>query len=112
MKDVIQIAGIIDQDEARMLVAEGVDYLGFPLRLRDGREDLSEIEAKRIISSLRSYASPVIITYLDNAEEIGGFCRYMGVTNVQLHGPITTSEIEKLNKVFPGLFIIKSLIDL
>ena len=110
MKDVIQIAGIIDEEEARMLVAEGVDYLGFPLRLRDGREDLSEIEAKRIITSLGSRVSPVIITYLDNAEEIAGFCRYMGVTKAQLPGPITASEIEKLSKTSPRLFIIKSLI--
>jgi phosphoribosylanthranilate isomerase len=110
MKNIIQIAGIIDQDEATMLVAEGVDYLGFPLRLRDGGEDLPEIKAKRIISSLRSYASPVIITYLDNADEIARFCRDMGITKVQLHGPTTNSEIKKLSKMFPGLFIIKSLI--
>ena len=42
MNDFIQIAGGIDQQEADVLVEVGVDCLGFPLRLPDGREDVSE----------------------------------------------------------------------
>jgi hypothetical protein len=33
MQDIIQIAGIIDREEAQLLLNAGVDWLGFPLRL-------------------------------------------------------------------------------
>ncbi|MCH8291681.1 phosphoribosylanthranilate isomerase [Candidatus Poribacteria bacterium] len=110
MKNLIQVAGIIDQDEASMLIACGVKHLGFPLRLHDGREDLSEEEAKEIIHSLQPSVYGVVITYLNDAEEIAKFCREMGATWVQLHGSITVSEIEKLTQLAPDLFILKSLI--
>ncbi|MNI98320.1 hypothetical protein D3C73_1571470 [compost metagenome] len=52
MKNIIQIAGIIDSEEANMLIEEGVDWLGFPLRLPSGLDDISEENAKKIISKL------------------------------------------------------------
>ena len=110
MKNLIQVAGIIDQDEASMLIACGIKHLGFPLRLRDGREDLSEAEAKKIIRSLEPSVYGVVITYLNDAQKIAKFCREMGATWVQLHGSITVSEIEKLTQLAPDLFILKSLI--
>jgi phosphoribosylanthranilate isomerase len=110
MKNIIQIAGIIDQDEAEMLVIEGVDYLGFPLRLPDGREDLSEAQAKKIIASLDTNVTALIITYSGSATEIVAFCLNMGVHVVQLHGTIALSELKGIAALCPGLFVIKSLI--
>jgi len=52
IKDYIQVAGVIDQAEAELLVKCGVRYLGFPLRLPVHREDLSEEAASLIIKSL------------------------------------------------------------
>ena len=34
-KNIIQIAGVIELEEALMLVERGVDYIGFPLRLKE-----------------------------------------------------------------------------
>ena len=34
-KNIIQIAGVIDLEEALMLVEQGVDYIGFPLKLKE-----------------------------------------------------------------------------
>lgn len=110
MKHIIQIAGVIDQAEADLLVGLGVDYLGFPLRLPDGREDLSEDDAARVIRSLEGRAQAVLITYLDNADEIAAFCRQMGVRTVQLHGAVRAAELEKLRTLAPDIYVIKSLI--
>jgi len=41
MKNLVQVAGIIDAEEAKLLSAEGVDWLGFPLRLPSGKDDIS-----------------------------------------------------------------------
>jgi phosphoribosylanthranilate isomerase len=110
MKQLIQIAGVIDKDEAKMLMKLSVDYLGFPLRLLVNKEDLTEEEAVEVIKTITPPHSAVLITYLDKAEEIINFCRKLNVTIVQLHGNISQAELEKTKLLRPDLKIIKSLV--
>ena len=110
IENLIQIAGVIDDAEARMLVECGADTLGFPLRLAVHREDLTEQEAARIVRRLRPPARGVLITYLDRAAEIAAFCRKLGTPLVQLHGDILPEELLRLKAIAPELCIIKSLI--
>lgn len=110
MQDLIQIAGIIDLAEAKMLMEEGTDYLGFPLRLPVNKEDLSEDEAAEVIKKIALPHKAVLITYLDNAEEIISFCDKLNVSIVQLHGKISKDELVKTKQLRPQLEIIKSLV--
>ena len=109
-QDFIQVAGVIDQAEAEMLVKLGVHYLGFPLRLPVHHEDLSEPEARAIISNLKPPARGVLITYLNQAADIVEFCRLMGASIVQLHGDIEASELRRVKEHDSRLAIIKSLV--
>ncbi len=93
-----------------MLVACGVDVLGFPFRLAKHKEDLPEEEAAKIIRSLRSPVQGLLITYLEQAEEIIALCTRLGVSYVQLHGDISMEELARLKELWPGLGVIKSLI--
>ena len=108
----IQIAGIMDLGEARMLLQCGVTHLGFPLRLPVHREDLSENQAADIIRQLQPLQVAVLITYLDQASEIVAFCRFLGVRVVQLHGDIGPGALEKLKCLDGTLTVIKSLVRL
>ena len=110
MHSLIQIAGIIDATEAQMLIDAGVHYLGFPLRLDVHKEDLSEDAAAAIIRSLQPPNHGVLITYLDQAQEIVSLCQYLGASIVQLHGNVTTETLAQLKASAPDLQIIKSLI--
>ncbi len=110
MKNLIQIAGVIDKEEARMLMDAGVDYLGFPLRLPVNKEDLTEEEAVDVIKTITPPHRAVLITYLNNAEEIINFCDKLSVKIVQLHGKISKEELEKTKSLRPDLEIIKSLV--
>lgn len=110
MKNIIQIAGVMDRDEAAMLVDCGVTHLGFPLRLAYHKEDLSEAEAGEIIRSLPEGCAGVLITYLDKAKDIDLFCRELGAQHVQLHGDVTAAELKKLRRLNPDLIIFKSLV--
>jgi phosphoribosylanthranilate isomerase len=110
MKNLIQIAGVIDKDEAVMLMNVGVDYLGFPLRLPVNKEDLTEEEAIDVINIITPPHRAVLITYLNNAEEIIRFCDKLNVNIVQLHGKISKEELEKTKLLQPELEIIKSLV--
>jgi phosphoribosylanthranilate isomerase len=109
-KNLIQIAGVIDAAEAEMLQQCGIRYLGFPLRLPVHHEDLTEDEAAAIIKSLAPPVLGLLITYLDEASEIGALCHTLGVRIVQLHGDIDCNELKRLKALDPNLIIIKSLV--
>jgi phosphoribosylanthranilate isomerase len=110
MKGLVQIAGIIDLEEARMVARAGVRELGFPLRLAVHREDLSEDEAARIVRAMGAGASFVLITYLEEAEAVLALSRALGVGKVQLHSGIGLDELRRLRGLDPALVIYKSLV--
>lgn len=109
-ENLIQAAGVIDQEEASLLIGCGVQYLGFPLRLPINTPDLSEPDAAQIISSIAPPSYAVVITYLNKCSQIIDFCQSMGVAVVQLHGDVNTSELKKLKATNPSLCVIKSLV--
>jgi phosphoribosylanthranilate isomerase len=110
VNDIVQIAGIRSLKEAEMLLAAGVDWLGFPLRLDFHREDLPAEEVSGIIASLAMGDRAVLITYLERATEIAGLAAMLGSRRVQLHGDITAGEVRRLRNSVPALFLIKSLV--
>ena len=110
MRGIIQIAGVVDREEAEMLIAEGVDWIGFPLRLTVHREDLSEEQAAEIIRGIVLPNRAVLITYLRTAEAVLALCRKIGVTTVQLHGDTPLAEVVRLKTLAPDLYMLKSLV--
>lgn len=106
----IQIAGIIDRTEADMLVASGVDSLGFPLRLAVHAEDISLSDAAAIVSDLPPHVAAVCITYLTNAQEIFDLCDTLGTHRVQLHADVSPDLLAELKARRPDMSIIKSII--
>lgn len=107
---IIQIAGVLDLAEARMLADAGVQWIGFPLKLDYHAEDVPADVARGIIDQTRDDVRPVLITYLNRADEIDSFCRYLGVRTVQLHGDVSASELAKLRALDGSLYIMKSLV--
>ncbi|WP_133513103.1 phosphoribosylanthranilate isomerase [Candidatus Thiosymbion oneisti] len=110
MERTIQIAGIKNLMEAKMLVDSGVEWLGFPLRLDVNTPDLTERQAAEVIRSLGSKTRAVIITYLNGAREILDFTGTLGTPYLQLHGPIKVHQLHLLRNSGKRLFIIKSLV--
>ena len=88
----------------------GVEYLGFPLRLPVNKEDISEEEATEVINEINAPHKAVLITYLDDATDIIGFCNKLNVKIVQLHGNIEIEELNKLKELREDIEVIKSLI--
>ncbi len=106
----VQIAGVIDKEEAKLLIDCGVKYLGFPLRLPVHKEDLSEEYAAEIIADFPDDVHGILITYLDKASEIKELMDKLNCSIVQLHGTIEKEELLKLKTIFPNISIIKSLV--
>ncbi|MEM1058282.1 MAG: phosphoribosylanthranilate isomerase [Verrucomicrobiota bacterium] len=110
---VIQIAGALNLAEARMIANAGADLLGLPLRLLDGREDISETEAAemtRMLADSHPSCEVVAITYLSRAEEVLDLVERIGCRWVQLHGDIRAKEAADLKKRRPDLRMIKALV--
>ncbi|MEE1931502.1 phosphoribosylanthranilate isomerase [Streptomyces sp. TRM 70351] len=110
MKNLVQVAGIIDEAEAALLCEEGVDWLGFPLRLPSGKDDISETDAAKAISGLPAPHAGVLISYMTQADEISAFCAELGVTAVQLHGDVEAAQLRALKAARPDLYVLKSLV--
>ena len=110
LKNIIQVAGIIDQKEADMLISQGVDYLGIPLRLPVNKEDLSEEEAAGIFKKIPLPHFGVVISYSNTAEEAIQLCKNLNCNIIQLHGEIETDELIKIKSIEPDIIIIKSLV--
>lgn len=110
LSNIVQVAGVKDAAEASMLVASGVKWLGFPLRLDVHTPDLTENEASEVIGLLPSGIAAVVITYTTAAAATVELCDKTGADWVQLHGPISVDELRHLRSMRPKLGIIKSLI--
>lgn len=106
----IHVAGVIDEAEAQMLIDCGVPYLGCPLKLAYHHEDLSIDDAADIVRKFGKRATFFLITYLKTARDIEALCNFLGVAMVQLHGDISTNELEKLQGSPKQIRILKSLI--
>lgn len=109
-KQIIQIAGVIDEREARMLSDCGADLIGFPFQEPRGADDLPEKTAGEIIRSLPLANHGVLITYLDNAQAILMLSEVLSAPVVQLHGGVAVDELRLLRRLSPDLVIIKALI--
>jgi len=106
----IHVAGVIDADEARLMIDCGVREIGIPLVLGYHTADLTPAAAAAIVAEFDRQAGFFLVTYLDQADAVIALCRQLHVTKVQLHGDISVQELHKLRVGWPELQIIKSLI--
>lgn len=110
MLNIVQVAGIIDAEEAKVCFENGADWIGFPLRLPSGKNDISEANAANIIKDLKAPQRAVLISYMTTAAEVSLFCDELGLDAVQLHGDIPMAELARLRADRPDLYLLKSLV--
>jgi phosphoribosylanthranilate isomerase len=108
-KLVVQIAGVHDENEARMLAGCGVDLIGFPLSVGRSTDDADEKTAQGIFRGIRPPLFGVVITYMGKADEVAALCGAVGAPAVQLHGEFRVEELRRLREISPGLLIVKTL---
>lgn len=106
----IQVAGVRDAAEARLLDRLGVDLIGFPLRLDVHTPDLSEAEAAEVIRQAGIAGKTVVITYEADPAQVAALCRKLGARLAQLHGPLPPEACRRIKELDPGLGLMKSIV--
>jgi phosphoribosylanthranilate isomerase len=107
---VVQVAGVADIAEARLLDRLGVDLIGFPLRLDVHAPDLDEAQAAEVIRAAGIAGKSVCITYESDPDQVVALCRGLGVRLVQLHGLVRAEACRRIKELDPGLGIMKSIV--
>lgn len=106
----IQVAGIIDLAEARLLLDADVDWLGFPLRLPVNRPDQTEAEAAALIRAADIADRAVCITYETDPDALISLAATLGVHRLQLHADCPPALAATVKARAPHLFLLKSLV--
>ncbi|MBM4325560.1 MAG: phosphoribosylanthranilate isomerase [Deltaproteobacteria bacterium] len=100
----IQVAGVSSLEEALFCASVGVDALGLTLELPTGIHDgLDRATARRIIEALPSVVLPVVITYLDTAQDAAALVQEVRGQAIQFHGGITPKELERFRSAVPAV---------
>jgi phosphoribosylanthranilate isomerase len=107
---VIQVAGALSLQEARLAARAGATHLGLPLRLDVHQPDLDDDSARRLAANRPPELIPVLITYQRDPAAAARLCASLGAPVVQLHGEASPAELAELRRIAPQLTIIKSLV--
>lgn len=93
-----------------MLLAAGVDLLGFPLRLPVHTPDLSEDETARLIRACVPPTHACLITYETDPAAVADLARLLGARWVQLHADVAPGVVAELRNAAPELGLIAALV--
>ncbi|WP_240664690.1 phosphoribosylanthranilate isomerase [Methanosarcina sp. MSH10X1] len=105
----IKICGIKRVEDAIMAAYCGADAIGLVVGQKHNSDDFIDKDlAQKIVKECPPYISPVLVTELDDAEEISNLAHKIGVTSIQLHSDCTVDSIISLRKILPHIKIIKN----
>ena len=93
----IKICGIKRVEDAIMAAYCGADAVGLVVGQKHNSDDFIDKHlAQKIVKECPPYISPVLVTELDDAEEISNLANEIGVTSIQLHSDCTVDSIISL----------------
>jgi len=110
MTRVIKVCGIQTVSEALGAIEAGANTIGMLLGVPVYVEDRITPEiAKQIVVSVPEGVRTVIVTHLLKVNEIVEIAEYTGVSAIQVHNDLSTSDMEQLRIKVPELEIIKAI---
>lgn len=104
----VKVCGVTDPAEITGLESSGVDFAGLWFGVPGGPADLP-LDVWRALVAETETVSPVLVTFLKSADELGEALAGSGVEWIQLHGYQSPGLIRKLKRRDPGLKVMKVL---
>jgi phosphoribosylanthranilate isomerase len=107
---VVKICGVKREEDALLAAEYGADAVGLLVgQTHHSRDFISSALAARICHALPGSVTAMLVTHLEEVDEIEGLLREIGITTVQLHSEITPDHIRELRRRLPNLSVFKSV---
>jgi Phosphoribosylanthranilate isomerase len=104
----VKICGIKSIEDAQKVVEFGGDAIGLLVGQEHNSKDFITIEqAKTIVNKMPPFISTVLVTHINNADDVIEMITKIGVNTVQLHSDIDINSIKKIKSSCPNIKIIK-----
>lgn len=106
----VKICGIRRLDDALAASRYGADELGFLVGQKHNSPDfLDPADAALIVRALPPSASSVLVTHLDEPDDIVALAAAIGVTTIQLHGDTSPDQAAIVKGRLPHLKTYKAI---
>jgi phosphoribosylanthranilate isomerase len=106
----VKICGIRREEDALLAAELGADAIGLLVGQRHNSPDfISATVAKDIARALPPSAEAVLVTHVDDMDEVERLLQESEITAVQLHSEIAPSSLERLRGRLPHMKIFKSV---
>jgi phosphoribosylanthranilate isomerase len=99
----IKICGIKEEKDIELLTQSGVDGIGFVVGKVNSKRRITANKARELISMARGNGlTSFFVTTSTSSEEIIRIIEHIKPDAIQLHGDITSEEVEKIKEDFSG----------
>ncbi|EHB58144.1 Phosphoribosylanthranilate isomerase [Mycolicibacterium rhodesiae JS60] len=106
----VKICGIRRLDDALAAARYGADELGFLVGQKHNSADfLDPADATAIVRALPPSVSSVLVTHLDDPDDIVALAAAIGVTTIQLHGDTSPDQAAIVKERLPQLKTYKAI---
>jgi phosphoribosylanthranilate isomerase len=106
----VKICGIRRQADALLAAELGADAIGLLVGQKHNSPDfISAAVARDIARALPPSVEAVLVTHVEDVDELQRMLQESEITTVQLHSEIASSSVERLRGRFPHLKIFKSV---
>ena len=106
----VKICGIRRHEDALIAAEFGADAIGLLVGQRHNSPDfISAAVARDISRALPPSVEAVLVTHIEDIDELERLLQQSGITTVQLHSEIASSSVERLRGRLPDVKIFKSV---
>jgi phosphoribosylanthranilate isomerase len=106
----VKICGIRRQEDALIAAELGADAIGLLVGQKHNSSDfISATVARNISRTLPGSVEAVLVTHVEDIDELERLLQESEITTIQLHSEIAPSSVERLRGRLPHLKIFKSI---
>lgn len=105
----VKICGVKRIEDALLAAELGADAIGLLVGRRHASTDfISPASAREIVLRLPPFVSPVLVTHVEDLDELRGLLDTLGVSTIQVHSQLSPDQIAVLRNEYPYLKVTKS----
>ncbi len=106
----VKLCGMRSERDVEYAVQSGADALGFLVGLTHFSEDKLDVDAARVLlRKVPPFISTVLVTHLIDSHAVVNLATALGVSHIQIHGPMRVEDVIRLREELPLLTLIKAI---